>query len=79
MKINRGMMIDEIGCKVFGQNEQKYKLVLYFENCFDLLLEKKSWLKATNLQEILDHHNNLFEQLKVRTIFEKGCIGTIKM
>jgi hypothetical protein len=56
------------------------RLVFCYQNCSDLLWEKKIvlvikknfWnlrLKAENLQNFWDHLNNLFKQWKVRTIF----------
>ena len=53
-------------------------MVFCYRNCSDLLWEKIVWvieknfwnlrLKAENLQKFWDHSNNLFKQLKVRTI-----------
>ena len=55
------------------------KMVLCYQNCFELicekivlLIEKNCWnlrLKAKNLQNFWDHLNNLFRQWNVRTIF----------
>ena len=71
-------------CSGFTDEWSRHKfpdLVFCFQNCSDLLWEKKieknfwtSRLKAENLQKNWDHLNNLFEEWKVRTIFETKCL-----
>ena len=62
------------------------KMVFCYQNCSDQLWEKNvlaieiffwnSRLKTNNLQTFWDHKNNLFKQLKVRTIFATEWFST---
>ena len=53
--------------------EKWYFVDLLWEKIVLVMEKKKSKLKPENLQNVRNHHDNLFKQWKVKTIFETEC------
>ena len=74
----------KVGLTLKGIDQVDRSGILFPNLCSDLLWEKKfsndletflkTRLKAKNLQNLWVHYNNLFEQWKVRTIFETNVL-----